>query len=308
MPKHLASALIAGLFSGGLFLVVFGTGLGFIFMFLPSFPLFFVSLSPKFSLSHAAIVAATTVITLVAGLASGILFLIFLGLPVWYFSKKALLSGAGIGAGERLWYPIGLIIMHLTLCACVLVALMTWYYAGEPGGLPLILEHNIHEAFADMDSGEYSDIIEHIAGSWSFLLFPLTIWLWGMLLYAHAWLTNRILLQNKRQVRPDMEVQPFLIPSWMLTLLAIAALATLIGSPSMSFLGKMTLLSLMLPYFFLGCTLMHLMCKTWTSGRFFIFFVYFMAVTQFWPVLILALIGLWHQIKCLPAGGSWFRG
>jgi hypothetical protein len=101
-----------------------------------------------------------------------------------------------------------------------------------------------------------------------------------------------------------MALQAFEIPSWMLTLLAISALATLIGSPSMAFLGKSTLLTLMLPYFFLGCTLMHRACKTWPNSRFFLFFVYFLAFTQFWPVLILAAVGLWYQIKGLSGGGS----
>ena len=64
---------------------------------------------------------------------------------------------------------------------------------------------------------------------------------------------------------------------------------------------------MMLPYFFLGCTLMHRACKTWPSSRFFIFFIYFLIFTQFWPVLILAFLGLWHQIKSLSGGGTWSK-
>ncbi len=80
----------------------------------------------------------------------------------------------------------------------------------------------------------------------------------------------------------------FAMPGWMLALLAICALASLIGSESMSFLGKSTLISLMLPYFFLGAALLQETSKTWPSRRFFLFFIYFIIFAQFWPALILA--------------------
>ncbi len=306
MPKALISALLTGLLSSALFLIVFGTGLGFVFMFLPTLPLFFLGLSRKSQMNHLAIISAAIFISIAAGEASGILFLIFLGFPTWYFAKKTTLCAKRPELSDTVWFPLGTILLNLTLYACSLIALMTWYYHDETGGLPQLLAENIHEAFADLE-GDYGDIISRMANGWSFLMFPITIWLWGMLLYAHAWLANRGLNKYHGNTRPDMTIQPFPIPSWMLTLLAICALATLIGGTSMSFLGKSSLLSLMLPYFFLGCTLMHRACKSWPSSRFFIFFIYFLIFTQFWPVLILAFLGLWHQIKSLSGSGTWSK-
>lgn len=306
MSKPLISALTTGLLSSGLFILVFGSGLGFMFMFLPALPLFFLGLSPKHPMMRLAIVFATVPIGLVGGLAALLLFLVFLALPTWYFSSKALLCAKGEEKGSVIWYPLGAIILNLSLYACCLVAAMTWYYHSAEGGLPALLSQNIRDAFVGLEN-DYGDIIERMATHWSFLMFPVTIWLWGILLYAHAWLANRLLAKPKQQLRPDMVVQSFTIPSWMLSLLLICALATLIGSPSMRFLGKSTLLTLMLPYFFLGCTLMHRACKNWPSSRFFLFFVYFLVFTQFWPVMILAAMGLWQQIKDLSGSGSWSK-
>jgi len=297
MSKEIMSAGIAGLLTSGLFLIVFGIGLGFVFMFLPTLPLFFLGLSKFPRLTHGAIAFAAVLITLIAGPASAMLFMIFLGVPTWYFSKKSLLSVPS-QSGEAAWYPVGFIIMDLTLYACALVALMTLYYTGQEGGLPQIMSQNIREAFSGLES-EYGEIVEQMASGWAFLMFPVTIWLWGVILYAHAWLSNRVLVRRNANSRPHMAIEPFTMPAWMLTLLVICALASLIGSPSMSFLGKSVLLSLMLPYFFSGCAQMHKSAKTWPSYRFFIFFVYFMVFTQFWPALILAGFGLWHQIKAL---------
>jgi hypothetical protein len=232
------------------------------------------------------------------------LFLLFLGLPAWYFSKESLRWRGSPEA--RQWMPVGLIITRLTLAACVAVVLMTLYYATQPGGLPQMLSENIHEAFIDLHE-DYGDIIDMLANQWSFLVFATTIWLWGLALYAHAWLVGRFLTASHRQVRPDLAVEVFVLPHWLPSLLAICALASLIGSNNMSFLGKSTLISLLLPYFFQGCALMNLASKKWPSRRFFLFFVYFMIFAQFWPALILAGVGLCHQIKHLSESGSWFK-
>jgi len=304
MPKDFIYIFIAALVASGLFLAVFGIGLGFVFMFLPTLPLFAVGLGKQPSLALNATFAAAILISLVAGVPSGLLFLLFLGLPAWYLIKESLLWRDGPDA--RLWMPVGLVLSRLTFYACGIVALMTLYYAFQPGGLPHMLSQNIRDAFADLRE-DYGDVIDALANRWSFLIFSVTIWLWGLALYAHAWVINRLLVVKGRQVRPDLAIEPFTLPHWLPSLLAICALASLIGSPSMSFLGKSTLISLLLPYFFQGAALMHLASQRWPSRRFFLFFIYFMIVAQFWPALILSGIGLWNQIKRLSESGSWFK-
>lgn len=304
MPNNqdIIRPLLAALLATGLFLLVFGTGLGFLFMFLPTLPLFALGLSrpPKLAL-HAACYT-TIMIGLALGLPSAILFLLFLGLPAWIISKQSLLWRLN-DESERVWFPLGLIFVHLTLWACALVALMTAYYAGDEGGIPLMLSKNIHAAFADLQ-GVYGDVINELAGPWSFLIFSTTIWMWSLALYAHAWLANRALVRQHKAIRPDYALTPFPIPNWMLTLLAICALASLIGSDSMRFLGKSTLISLLLPYFFLGASLLHRLSAAWPNRRFFLFFVYFSIFAQFWPALIVSGFGLWHHIKHLSTSAT----
>jgi hypothetical protein len=304
MPNDLLFISLASLLSAGLFLTVFGIGLGFIFMFLPTLPLFALGLGkePKFALFSA--IAAAVIIAAIAELPTGLLFLLFLGLPTWYLAKESLLWRGNPAA--RQWMPIGIILTRLTLCAAAAVALMTLYYAFQPGGLPHMLSQNMREAFADLHD-EYGDIIDALAAKWSFLVFSITIWLWGLALYAHAWLVNRALSLKQKNIRPDFAIKAFDLPHWLPSLLAICALASLIGGPSLSFLGKTTLISLLLPYFFQGAALMHIASHKWPSRRFFLFFIYFMIFAQFWPALIVSGIGLAQQIKHLSETGSWFR-
>jgi len=298
MPKHLLLTLIAAALASGLFLAVLASGLGFIFMFLPTLPLFVIGLGKQPRLALIAALIASALIGLAAGPSIAILFIVFFGLPSWYLANHSLLWRSD-GTGRQ-WMPVGTILTQLTLYACATVALITLFYASQPGGLPQLLSQNIHEAFSDLQ-GDYGDVIDMLAGRLSFLVFSIAVWLWGLALYAHAWLANRLLSAKGHNLRPNFAIDVFHMPGWMLTLLAICALASLIGSPSMSFLGKSTLISLMLPYFFQGAALMHAVCRTWLNRRFFLFFVYFMMFALFWPALILSGVGLWHQIKHLSA-------
>jgi hypothetical protein len=304
MPKELILLTVTALLVSGLFLAVFGLGLGFLFMFLPSLPLFALGLGKRPTLALNAALAAAVIISVVAGVASGILFLLFLGFPAWYLAKESLVCRDE--PGGRQWMPIGLMLTRLTLCACIAVALMTLYYVPQPGGLPQLLSQNIREAFADLHE-DYGDIIDDLANRWSFMVFAITIWLWGLALYAHAWLINRILASKGLEQRPSFSIEVFELPHWMPSLLAICALASLIGSPSMSFLGKSIMISLLLPYFFQGAALMHQASTKWPSRRFFLFFIYFMVFAQFWPALIISGIGLGQQIKRLSGASSWFK-
>lgn len=292
MSKALIVSLIAGLLSAGLFLIIFGIGLGFIFMFLPTLPLLSLGLSRDASLTIISSATASVIIAAVAGLPVGILFMLFLGFPCWYMVDRALRSHNGQ------WFPVGIIFLHLTIAACVAVAVVALYYHDVPGGLPAMVSKDIHEAFSDVD-GEYAEVIDTLASQWSFLVFSITTWLWALALYAHGWLATRALNQKRQQLRPDFAIHPFPMPNWMFSLMAIAALASLIGSESMSFVGKSTLISLMLPYFLLGAQVMHSASQTWPSRRFFLFFIYFSIFAQFWPAMILSGVGLYTHIKSI---------
>ena len=300
MSKYILSILAAGAMSGGIFLLVASLGLGFYFMFIATLPLLTLGLGhdPKMALGSGAV--ASLIIAVIAGSpVLGVMFLLFLGLPSWAIASQALTCRPGQGSTAT-WFPIGTIMLRLTIYGVSAVALLTAYYALSDETIVAMMSRVIHEAFADLQK-DFGDVIETLATQWSFLIFSMTIWLWGVALYAHGWLANRLLKNNNRQIRPDFAVTPFTIPNWMLTLLAICALASLIGGESMRFLGKTTLISLMLPYFFLGASLMHETSKTWPSRRFFLFFIYLSMFVQFWPALILSGVGLWHQIKHLSA-------
>jgi hypothetical protein len=299
--KDLLSALIAAFISSALFLLILGLGLGFLFMFLPALPLLTLGLGKNARLTLIAMLASVLMVFAGGNLPAALLYLFFLGLPSCYVVKEGLLSRPGAGS-ERQWYPVGLILTHLTIYACIFVALMCAYYSRE-GGMALILSQHIREAFSELE-GDYGEVVDMLAENLSFMVFAITIWLWGMAFYAHGWLAQRVLKQKHMQQRPGFALLPFTLPGWMISLLAICALASLIGSPDLAFLGKSTLMSLLFPYFLSGAALLHAASKNWPSRGFFIFFIYFTIFTLFWPALIIAGWGFFEQIKHLSATGT----
>lgn len=304
--KDMQSALLAGLLSSALFLLVYGAGLGFIFMFVPTLPLFFAGLQHNPNIAIRAAAGAATLILLFISPSSSVIYMFLLGVPSWYLTR-CLLQARIARDGTRQWFPVGLAITNLSFYAVAFIGFITAFYASEPGGLPALLSQHISESLKSLEQ-EYGEAISILAREWSFLIFPITVWLWAICLYFHAWFANRALASRQRALRASVAVTPFTMPGWVLYLLAVAALASLIGSDSMRFFGKSAFIILMLPYFFSGIALIHHATASWPSRRLLLFFIYIAIFAQVWPALAIAAAGIWQQLKTLnkhlPRGGS----
>ncbi|MCE2927097.1 MAG: hypothetical protein LW823_05600 [Rickettsiales bacterium] len=295
--SSLPAALAAGFLSSGLFLAAASLGLGFFFLFISTLPLFFPALRSELRVCLIGGLIGIIPISILAGFDAGLMYWLYLALPAWYLARQSLLYA--VDGKETLWFPIGLPLLQITIMGITTIAMMTGYYASVDGGIMGIISTQIESGFKDMEP-EMVVMLKNVAEHWSFLVFGLTVWVWVLLLYAHLWVANRML--NDKKIRPSIALEPFTMPGWVIGLMAIAALASLIGSPSMQFLGKSALICMMLPYFLLGCALMHEASKNWPSRRFFLFFVYFMIVAQFWPALVLSGWGFFSHIKSLSGG------
>jgi hypothetical protein len=307
MSKQMKSVFVAGILTALLFICVLIAGLGFVFMFLPTLPLFYLGLQGHRHDSLRAAAIGTIIILFTAGISSAIVFFLFFALPACHISNLSMRWQPTQDGTSKNWFPVAYIFTNLSLYAAGFIAFITLYYYNTPGGLPEIMGQNIRETFKGMGS-EYAEVVELMARDWSFFVFPVTTWLWAIGLFVHAWLANRLLAKNKLNQRPDFAIQVFAMPVWMLQLVALSAVASLIGSPSMQFLGKACLITLLLPYFFLGAALTHRASQNWPSRKFFLFFLYFMMFSQLWPALVIAAVGIGYQVKNLnnrlPRGGS----
>ncbi|MDX1975337.1 MAG: hypothetical protein SFT92_06635 [Rickettsiales bacterium] len=295
-----AETCAAGLFSASLFLATVYFGLGLIFLFIPTLPLFHIGLRHP-NLFPALL--ASFIVYLIGGSQLALVFFFVFALPTHYICRHALRYESDEIGQATYWYPMGRILSNLALYSCLFMVIITAYYLAR--GMPIheLLSERLGTAIAELRK-DLDMPIQPFSAKLVFLIFSITAWFWVLFLYGSAWVSHKLLASKHRNVRPLMSIELFVMPAWMLQPILICGLASLIGSPTMQFLGNACLLTLMLPYFFLGVAVMHETSKSWPSRRFFLFFVYFIMITQFFPVMILSGIGLWHHIKRLSAGAS----
>lgn len=303
MQNQTATAVTAALIASVLFLMVLGTGLGVVFFFVATIPLFFVGLSGKLTACLQACSLASIPIAIVTASPSiTFVFLAFLAAPTWMICHF-LTKHFDLKIGEqlpilRLWYPAGLVTMHLAIYACAVLAVITTIFATGETNLPQYLDASIKTQITTMKQ-EYNIEFESLPSNFSFMLCGFMAWLWAALLWFQAWTANLALIHKKMAARPSLAITPFPMPAWLLTLMGICALASLIGGESMRFLGKASLIILLLPYFFQGLAFIHVSTHKWAGRSVFLFFIYLSVAIFFWPAFALAGIGLWQHIKML---------
>ena len=306
MHNPLTRTIIAALVSSGLFLAVAGANLGFVFIFLPCLPFFllgFTESTKSTRVLQAGVLASALIALLTGSPLLGLCFYYIFPTSCWLMSCF-LVWHHDIKLGEqdfpilRMYFPVGDIIIYLACYGCATLALITAFYAGTDANLPHLLAANIQTQIDAMQK-EYNMDLNVSANNLSFMACGFVVWFWAIALFAHAWIANLILIKNNMSQRPSLAITPFAMPNWLLTLMGICALASLIGGESMRFLGKASLIILLLPYFFQGIAMLHFYTHKWHNQKVFLFCVYF-SIPLFWPsTFVIAGLGLWQHIKVL---------
>ncbi len=308
--KTLAPSLTAGAVSALLYVVTFTFGLGFLFLFLPTLPIFWLGLSKRPDQAlQAGLIGATLLVILTNPASALCVYLMLLALPAWYISRECLKFGSA--PPIVIWFPITAIFARLMTAFCFTLLAITLYFSGTEGGLPGLIAPRITAALSMLSnelSRDTSDALDALAPSLSFFVFSVSAWMWGLCLYLHGWVTNRELIRQTIAVRPDMTIVNLPPPNWMITLLLIAAFASLAGSTSLAFWGKSSIIILLFPYFLLGLSLVHTQVRLFEYRFLLLFLLYFLLALLLWPVLIIAGYGVIYHVrllnKYLSAGGT----
>ena len=303
--KNINGATIAASFvSAGLFLLIANLGLGVLFAFLPTIPLFLLGfVFPPKQILQAGIISGLLLAILTNSPISALLF--FAGFAVPCFMICYLLAWyQDVKIDEnmpilRLWYPVGLVIAYLAIYACVMLTIATISMSMfSDTTLPSYIATNINEQIQELEK-EYSVVLETSSQSIAFMLCGFFAWFWVVALWFHAYLSVYLLLLRQIIVRPNLAIMPAPMPNWLLTLLAICTLASIIGGESISFLGKSCAIILLLPYFFQGLAWLQIFTHKWANQSLFMFVIYFSIGLLFWPAIILAGLGLYQHVKML---------
>jgi hypothetical protein len=303
------ATVLSGLVSAGLYVVVATFGLGFLFLFLPSLPIFWMGMSNRSDEALRASLAATLLLAVISGPASALVYLLVIALPAWYMAQEA--SKNGVYQQRVWWFPLTVIVARLVAAFSFLTLALALYYSHIPGGLAELVAARIREAMAlfvgEVDEKTFATM-QMAAAHYSFLVFGVFAWMWIACLYLHGWVVCRELTRQRKPARPDMAVAPFPPPNWMISLLLISMLAIAIGSETMVFWGKTSLMVLLLPYFLLGLALLHERTKRLQNRTLLLFCLYLLLAMLPWAAVIAAAYGVTYHVsllnKYLSSGGN----
>ena len=304
MNAH-APAFLAGAASAFIYFIVSHFELGIFFPFLPTLPIFWLGLSRRTDDALKAALIGTIILVLINGPANAlVLYMLLLALPAWYIAHESL--KVGTAHPIVIWFPLTVIYARLMAAGSFLLLAMTLYYSSIPGGLPGMITDHISASIAafskELDETSARSLAL-IAPSLTFFIFPVSLWIWGLCMLAHGWVTQRELVRQKIHLRPDMAIAAFPPPNWMLTLLVISVLAAIAGGSSLSFWGKSSSFILLFPYFLLGMALLHRLAKRTPYGIHLLFCLYFFMVILRWP-LYAVVYHIRLLNKYLSAGGT----
>lgn len=290
MPNPTAFAILAGLVSAGLYLSLLSGISGMVVVaYFVQLPLMAIGLCLGVGGTVMAAAGGALATGLIAGAVAAGLFAVVQAAPAVFVVRQALLSRDVDGRTE--WFPVGLLLAQLTAGAALAIVVAFVAFLGEPQGLKGAIEGYliaVLEAFEGTFEGE---LAVGPVGGWSFLIPGLMAVSWLLMTLANATLGQALAARSGWSRRPSPPLAQLELPWWLWPVLGGAALLALLGDSGVGYLGRATLVVLIVPYALLGLTVVHAWANRRSHPRLLLTAVYLSLVLLGWPLLLIILLG-----------------
>lgn len=298
MPHPLALAVLAGIASSGLYLsLISGIPGVILFAYFVQLPLALVGLTLGLAGSLVAGLGALLVTGVIAGILAAVLYAAIQAGPALIVVRQALLSREVDGRTE--WYPPGLLLGQLTLGAGLAILVAFVIFASEPDGLAGAVESFLALAMEEMGVIAAGDPLPDDLDTLVRLFPGLMASSWLLMTVLNGVLAQTIAERLGRNLRPTPVYSALELPAWLWIGAAVAALLSLLGG-SLGLLGGALLMTLAVPYFFLGLAVAHHVSRRWSHRRTALAALYAALVLLGWPALLVVLLGLiedWARLR-----------
>lgn len=298
MPRFALIALGAGAVSALLhFAAMSSWMLGIPLALFTQLPLFLVGLGYGTRAVAYAGGAGVVLTGLIAGLFAALNFAVVDAVPVALVVFQALRSRTGPD-GEVNWYPLGLLVMWLTVYAAAVLVLASILLSGAEGGMEGVLRDLFVDTPQDLAGPPVNPQIEAMIDALVPMLPGFALTMWMLVVAINGALAQTILVRNGRNLRPSPDLAGLALPNWMMIAVAAACVVAFLGPGALDFIGQNLALVLAVPFFFSGLALIHMLARRSTNRK--VILVLFYALLVFslmmmgWraivPVAVLGLI------------------
>lgn len=299
----MAFPLLIALAAGGLSALLFGSLLtrsagSALFSYLASLPLLAVGLwAGPLGAGLAAVVGAVATAAL-GSLTFGATYVALNGGPAVLLVRQALLSRTNAEGGTE-WYPPGHLVAWLAaLAAVALVALALVLELVTEGGLRAVAAEALATFLDSMaralgTTDESAVMAPEVRDALAPLIPGLTGMSWFLTLAVNGTLAQALLVSLRLNRRPSPDLGAIALPAWLLAGLVIAGLATLLPG-LLGFLGANLVLILLPAFVLAGLGILHAVSRPWPLRPLFLTAVYLLAFFLGWPLVVLALLGVFE--------------
>lgn len=328
--KHILISVIAGLLSAMLSLAFMsGDAVSVFFLvYLVPLPMLLVGLAlgPRATLVAA---GAGTAISFGVGAAGAAMFAVLHGLPAWAIAMMALTKTDPIVAKrgrdveeelpgreanvpglperprnydvgavksepnpDRGWFPAGSIVVWVAIIACVYMAVASAFLGGDLRGAVVRYISGLFEIIAtnqDVDvrlaaTSMLADFFPGMVGAF-----------WVLMLGVNTVFAQGLLAKGKINLRPSPRIKELVLPDWSSWALVGIAVLALFGPGEVGYLGRNLFVVLVIPYFFLGLAVVHVLAASLRFPGFLLGAIYAITLATGWFALVVGGIGILEQ-------------
>lgn len=288
-----AALLFASVASGSPFAVLL--------FYLAPLPLLIAAIGWSHIAGLVAAIVAAGALALVFGQFLFLAFLLGVGLPAWWLGYLALLARpVATPAGETLeWYPVGRLVVWAAILGAlvVMIAIPNFGFDAETFRAAL---RRIFERVLRAQTGGAADAPLRLPGVTDpdrllnlmvIVIPPAAAVLSTLTSLANLWLAAVIVRVSGRLQRPWPAISSMTFPAYAPALLAAGLAGTFIGD-IVGVAATILTASMFLAFSILGLAVMHAVTLGVNSRTFILIGVYLTLFVLYWPVLLLALVGL----------------
>ncbi len=266
------------------------------FVLLVPLPLLLVGLSRQQGWTGAAL--AGGIGTLAVGLAAGPWaagnYAVTEAVPAFFLARQGTLHRSH-GDGQVEWYPIGRLLVWLSLYAGAVLLAAMLYFTAFAGGLESELERAVAALFRDVGV-QLSPEAERLINAFVDIMPGLAASTWLLVTAGNASLAQSLLERFRWNFRPAPELASLVLPAWLGAAVALSAAAGLLVPGSIGFAGRNLCFILATPYFFGGVACLHALARRGGASRH--------LLTLFYVALVLAIVVLsWLAIMGIAVLG-----
>ena len=259
-----------------------------ILVYLTQLPLFAAGLSLGVSAAAIAGVVGSMIVVSADTLPAAAVFAGLNVIPVVLLVRQALLARTGAG-GAIDWYPPGLLSAWLTGLGLAVIAAAVLLLGGPDG-----MRAALHEALAPAlergvdGNGPGRDELLDFVG---FVLPGIIAASWMTMTATNGILAQGLLARFGANWRPSPEMAALSLPVWIPALLALAAVAIVLGGTA-RFVGVNLVIVLGIPFCLAGLAVLHTAARRLSRPAIPLVTFYVLAGVFGWPLLLVALLGV----------------